>query len=213
MKKQSTLVKHDSPLLPLGAMMCGIAMVAPIMPAQASEVDQKLKTVVVKDAKKKDTLNLNENNGYQATATRIGKSLQDPHDIPQGVTIVTRQLMDDQQAGSFKEALRNVSGLTFNAAEGGRAGDNIMLRGFTTYGDTYLDGVRDSASCRTRDGRCACRFFFFWTESMVREDERRRLLFDLDMNILALRQQIGDTPEVVKMTSTYHNLLRMWAET
>lgn len=54
---------------------------------------------------------------------------------------------------------------------------------------------------------------FFWTESMVREDERRRLLFDLDMNILALRQQIGDTPEVVKMTSTYHNLLRMWAET
>jgi len=54
---------------------------------------------------------------------------------------------------------------------------------------------------------------FFWTESMVREDERRRLLFDLDMNILALRQSIGDTPEVVNMTSTYHNLLRMWAET
>jgi len=54
---------------------------------------------------------------------------------------------------------------------------------------------------------------FFWTESMVREDERRRLLYDLDMNILALRQSIGDTPEVVKMTSTYHNLLRMWAET
>jgi PKHD-type hydroxylase len=54
---------------------------------------------------------------------------------------------------------------------------------------------------------------FFWTESMVREDDRRRLLYDLDMNILALRQSIGDTPEVVKMTSTYHNLLRMWAET
>jgi PKHD-type hydroxylase len=48
---------------------------------------------------------------------------------------------------------------------------------------------------------------------MVREDDRRRLLYDLDMNILALRQSIGDTPEVVKMTSTYHNLLRMWAET
>lgn len=54
---------------------------------------------------------------------------------------------------------------------------------------------------------------FFWTESMVREDERRRLLYDLDMNILALRQSMGDKPEVVKMTSTYHNLLRMWAET
>jgi len=126
-------------------MMCGIAMVAPIMPAQASEVDQKLKTVVVKDAKEKDPLNLNENNGYQATATRIGKSLQDPHDIPQGVTIVTRQLMDDQQVSSLKEALRNVSGLTFNATEGGRAGDNFNLRGFYTFGDTYLDGVRDTA--------------------------------------------------------------------
>ncbi len=145
MKKQSNSVKHDTPLLPLGAMMCGMAVVTPVMSVQAAEADQQLKTVVVKDAQEKDSLNLNENNGYQATATRIGKSLQDPHDIPQGVTIVTRQLMDDQQAGSFKEALRNVSGLTFNAAEGGRAGDNIMLRGFTTYGDTYLDGVRDSA--------------------------------------------------------------------
>lgn len=54
---------------------------------------------------------------------------------------------------------------------------------------------------------------FFWTESMVREDERRRLLFDLDMNILALREQIGDTEEVVNMTGVYHNLLRMWADT
>lgn len=53
---------------------------------------------------------------------------------------------------------------------------------------------------------------FFWIESMIREDERRRLLFDLDMNILALRQRIGDTAEVVAMTGTYHNLLRMWAD-
>ncbi len=145
MKKQSNAVKHELPLLPLGAMMCGMAVVTPVMPVQAAEADQQLKTVVVKDAAEKDPLNLNENNGYQATKTRIGKSLQDPHDVPQGVTIVTRDLMDDQKVSSFKEALRNVSGLTFNAAEGGRAGDNIMLRGFTTYGDTYLDGVRDSA--------------------------------------------------------------------
>lgn len=54
---------------------------------------------------------------------------------------------------------------------------------------------------------------FFWIESMVREDDRRRMLFDLDMNIFALRQQIGDTTEVVNMTGIYHNLLRMWADT
>jgi catecholate siderophore receptor len=53
--------------------------------------------------------------------------------------------MQEQQVGSLREALRNVSGLTFNAAEGGRSGDNMNLRGFYTFGDTYLDGIRDTA--------------------------------------------------------------------
>ncbi len=54
---------------------------------------------------------------------------------------------------------------------------------------------------------------FFWVESMVRSDEHRRLLFDLDMNLLALRQQHGETPETTALTGTYHNLLRLWADT
>lgn len=86
-----------------------------------------------------------EKDGYQATKTRVGKVLQDPHDIPQAVTTVTGSLIKDQQLASLKEALSNVAGLTFNAAEGGRAGDNMMLRGFYTFGDIYLDGVRDTA--------------------------------------------------------------------
>ncbi len=53
--------------------------------------------------------------------------------------------MEEQQVGSLKEALRNVSGLSFNAAEGGRSGDNMNLRGFYTFGDMYLDGIRDTA--------------------------------------------------------------------
>lgn len=52
---------------------------------------------------------------------------------------------------------------------------------------------------------------FFWVQSMVRSDEQRRLLFDLDMNLLRLRQQ-GESPVTVGLTGTYHNLLRMWAE-
>ena len=83
--------------------------------------------------------------GYQATKTRVGKTLQDPHDVPQAITTITHSLMHDQQVGSLREALRNVSGLTFNAAEGGRSGDNINLRGFYTFGDIYLDGIRDTA--------------------------------------------------------------------
>jgi PKHD-type hydroxylase len=54
---------------------------------------------------------------------------------------------------------------------------------------------------------------FFWIESMVRDTEQRRLLFDIDMAIMALRQTGGDTAETVKLTSCYHNLVRMWAST
>jgi catecholate siderophore receptor len=71
--------------------------------------------------------------------------LQDPHDIPQAVTTLTGALLEEQQVGSLKEALRNVSGLSFNSAEGGRSGDNMNLRGFYTFGDMYLDGIRDTA--------------------------------------------------------------------
>lgn len=53
---------------------------------------------------------------------------------------------------------------------------------------------------------------FLWTQSMVRDDWRRHMLFDLDMNIQKLRAQIGDNTETVALTSHYHNLLRMWAE-
>ena len=112
--------------------------------AVQSEAEQ-LEEVTVKSKKEAPK------DGYQATKTRVGKTLQDPHDIPQAVTTVTNQLMHDQQIGSLREALRNVSGLTFNAAEGGRSGDNFMLRGFYTFGDIYMDGIRDTAVYKSRN--------------------------------------------------------------
>ena len=53
---------------------------------------------------------------------------------------------------------------------------------------------------------------FFWTQSMVRDDARRSLLFELDGNIQKLRLRVGDCEEVVALTAQYHNLLRMWIE-
>ncbi len=53
---------------------------------------------------------------------------------------------------------------------------------------------------------------FMWTQSMVRSDSRRAMLFDIDMAILQLRQKAGDCAEVMSLTATYHNLLREWAE-
>lgn len=105
----------------------------------SSQEQQELAEVNVKAS------SIAESDGYQATKTRVGKVLQDPHDIPQAVTTITNSLIQDQQISSLREALSNVAGLTFNAAEGGRGGDNMMLRGFYTFGDIYLDGVRDTA--------------------------------------------------------------------
>lgn len=61
----------------------------------------------------------------------------------------------------------------------------------------------------TRGARIAC---FFWLESLVRETERRRLLFEMDMAILELRTTHGDTRPAVNLTGCYHNLLRMWGD-
>ena len=53
---------------------------------------------------------------------------------------------------------------------------------------------------------------FLWTQSLVRDAWRRSMLFDLDMTILKLRTQLGDTAEVVALTGHYHKLLQQWAE-
>ncbi len=54
---------------------------------------------------------------------------------------------------------------------------------------------------------------FLWIESMVRSEEQRRLLFEMDMALLALRQREGESAEATRLTGVYHNLLRMWART
>jgi PKHD-type hydroxylase len=50
---------------------------------------------------------------------------------------------------------------------------------------------------------------FFWLQSMVRSDEQRRLLFDLDQGIQLLEP---GSAAAVKLTGVYHNLLRQWVE-
>jgi PKHD-type hydroxylase len=54
---------------------------------------------------------------------------------------------------------------------------------------------------------------FFWVESLVASNEQRELLYGLDMGIYGLRNAHGDSPDTVRLTGVYHNLLRMWAHT
>jgi PKHD-type hydroxylase len=61
----------------------------------------------------------------------------------------------------------------------------------------------------TRGARFAS---FFWIQSMIRDDGERTLLFDLDVAIQRLMDDIPDHRSVVELTSLYHNLLRRWAD-
>jgi PKHD-type hydroxylase len=80
------------------------------------------------------------------------------------------------------------------------AGDMVLYPGTSLHQVTPV----------TRGARIAC---FFWVQSMVRDDSRRALLFDLDMSIVRVAQDAPDHPSLVTLTGCYHNLLRMWAET
>jgi PKHD-type hydroxylase len=62
----------------------------------------------------------------------------------------------------------------------------------------------------TRGARLAA---FFWVQSLVRDDARRRMLFELDASIQSLTQAGADRAALLQLTGVYHNLLRQWAET
>ena len=131
--------------VPLGAMllagMSAMAMAGNAWGAAEAppvDADTALPAVSIEDTEEKPRRMLRGQ-------SRIGKQLQNPHDVPQATTTVTHELMAEQKTASLRDALRNVAGLSFNAAEGGRSGDNMSLRGFYTFGDMYLDGIRDTA--------------------------------------------------------------------
>jgi PKHD-type hydroxylase len=54
---------------------------------------------------------------------------------------------------------------------------------------------------------------FFWVQSLVREDRRRQMLFELDASIQALSRSGAEQASLLRLTSVYHNLLREWSET
>jgi len=139
------------PLLPLGALAAGFglwsgaamaqsqAAASPPSAAASAPAEASLPAVRVKGRAE------NDNTSVRASTTTIGKGNQDVRDIPQSLTIVTEKLMEDRRTETLKQALRQTSGITFQAAEGGE--EDIRLRGFSlaTSGDIYVDGMRDPA--------------------------------------------------------------------
>ncbi|MEQ1715608.1 MAG: TonB-dependent receptor plug domain-containing protein, partial [Hyphomicrobium sp.] len=80
--------------------------------------------------------------GYTAkkttTATKTDTLLKD---IPQSISVITRQQADDQGSKSLGQALTYVPGVNVAQGEGHR--DQLTIRGQATTADFYVNGVRD----------------------------------------------------------------------
>jgi catecholate siderophore receptor len=64
---------------------------------------------------------------------------------PKTVTVLSKEVLADENATSLKQAVLNTAGVTLGTGEGGNAfGDRFFVRGFDTRNDVFIDGVRDS---------------------------------------------------------------------
>lgn len=127
-------------LIPLGAMLSGVAFAVEPTVNTANEGQE----VIMDDVKVKAARD-KKSNRFKADKSSAGSKIeQSLRDIPQSVSVVKKELIESQNAFNLTDALRNVSGLTIAAGEGGRTGDSITLRGFSANSDQYLDGVKDN---------------------------------------------------------------------
>lgn len=70
---------------------------------------------------------------------------------PQTITVVPQSVIEQRGATTLREVLRNVTGISIQAGEGGSLqGDSLSIRGFAAQNDIFVDGVRDFGAY-TRD--------------------------------------------------------------
>lgn len=83
----------------------------------------------------------------RASAARIVESPKYTaplRDTPQTVSVLSKEMIEQQGATTLRDVLNNVPGITLTAGEGGApAGDNLTIRGFSARNDIFIDGVRD----------------------------------------------------------------------
>ncbi|SEO99435.1 catecholate siderophore receptor [Nitrosovibrio sp. Nv6] len=80
--------------------------------------------------------------GYAAPRSISSTKLDIPlRDVPQSVSVLTQELMQDQSIRSMADAVRYVPGVGVSSGEGNR--DALVFRGTRSTGDFFVDGLRD----------------------------------------------------------------------
>ncbi|QKF66189.1 catecholate siderophore receptor [Arcobacter venerupis] len=141
MNKYITSKKHKTAnYLGASVVTATVLLTSPIILQAESTVLQKVDVVGVED--------LDYSNSYKVNKSSSSKVTQDLVDTPQTITVITKKVMEEQQATTLVEALRNTPGITLNLGENGNTNskDNINMRGFDAQGSIYKDGIRDLAN-------------------------------------------------------------------
>ena len=64
---------------------------------------------------------------------------------PKSITVLSKEVLEDKNATTLKQAILSTAGVTLGTGEGGNAfGDRFFIRGFDARNDVFIDGVRDS---------------------------------------------------------------------
>ena len=110
---------------------------APAPAASQARGETTLPTVKVKAAAPESD--------YKADVVSSPKFTQRIVDTPQTITVIKKELLQQQATTSLSEALRNTPGVTMQLGENGstQTGDSINLRGFDSSQSIFVDGIRD----------------------------------------------------------------------
>jgi catecholate siderophore receptor len=88
------------------------------------------------------SVTVTEKAGYVAPASRSAtKTLTLLRDVPQSVSVVTKELVQDQLMTSMGDVVRYTPGITAIQGENNR--DQVVIRGNSSSADFFVDGVRD----------------------------------------------------------------------
>lgn len=118
----------------------GLVFGACVPPAQADTVDLPSTSVTGKQSAYKVD---------EVTSSKITTPLLD---APQSITVVPKAVLEEQNAQSLQEVLRNVPGITFMSGEGNLGwGDLFSIRGFAAEQSLTVDGVRDAGMSSRND--------------------------------------------------------------
>lgn len=81
---------------------------------------------------------------YKPTQPVSPRFTQPLLDTPKTVNVVPQAVIRERSASTLSDVLRNVSGISMQAGEGGTpAGDQLSVRGFSARTDIFIDNVRD----------------------------------------------------------------------